>query len=125
MNKNFEKLHALIFALFFIIIVIGLSFFGLNKSETEYTNDFATPTTISVQYPPTPFDVAKTNPPYVCPQKIDKLCEAYDIIQKKYIRKISDEELTGIFMEGITREFREPDSSKTLDLNIVPGNLVC
>jgi carboxyl-terminal processing protease len=48
---------------------------------------------------------------YVCPTRLGKLCEAYGLIRTRYIRHFSDDELTGMFVRGVTQKIRESNPS--------------
>jgi carboxyl-terminal processing protease len=47
------------------------------------------------------------NPPSVCPVHLQKLCEAYDTVERQYVKKISNEEMTDMFIRGFMKELRE------------------
>lgn len=43
----------------------------------------------------------------ICPAHLQKLCEAYNIVQKKYATRIPDKEMTDMFIRGFMKELNE------------------
>jgi len=63
---------------------------------------------------------------YVCPKNVSKLCEAYGTIQMHYIKSLSDDELTQMFIRGIEQKTRETDLSKPASPLVVhPASFTC
>lgn len=54
-----------------------------------------------------PRDPALSDIPKICPPHLQKLCRAYEIVQREYIQKLSDEELTEMFIRGFMKELNE------------------
>ena len=58
--------------------------------------------------------VASTKPSISCPTHLQKLCTAYDTVQREYIKEISDEKLTEMFISGffkeLNKDFNDPYS---------------
>jgi carboxyl-terminal processing protease len=64
--------------------------------------------------------------PYLCPENMQKLCEVYGTIQNRYIRRIPDDELTEMFLRGISREMTATDPSKNMPIiSIRTAPFVC
>lgn len=50
---------------------------------------------------------AVSDSPKTCPLHLQKLCSAYDTIHQKYIKKLSDDEITDMFIRGFMQELNK------------------
>jgi carboxyl-terminal processing protease len=64
--------------------------------------------TMTTKVEPTQADVSKAQK--ICPLHLQKLCGAYDTIHRNYIKKLSDDEITEMFIRGFMKELREKQS---------------
>lgn len=54
-----------------------------------------------------PKNTAISDIPKSCPAHLQKLCRVYETVQKEYIKKLSDEELTEMFIRGFMKELNK------------------
>ena len=104
MNTYFEKLwrRAFVLLCFIVLVTCTISFqkpLGVTTQTTQITRNFLSGT-------------------YHCPGSMNKMCEVYRTIQNNYIRRIPDDELTAMFVKGISGQLRETDPSKPANLKI-------
>ncbi|MCX6736202.1 MAG: S41 family peptidase [Candidatus Parcubacteria bacterium] len=116
MNTHFEKYKTKILIIFFSLLLA--SCFGLTtKIDPEISQGLFPATQV------TSTKVIVSNPnniSYACPNSLQKLCGAYSTIQNRYIRRIPDDELTTLFIKGVSKELGE-----TLIKDIRPASFVC
>ena len=123
MNTHFDNtIRRTLILLFFIFIASCL--FSTTKPESE---SFQKVNPI-VKIVPQKNNRNETihNLPYDCPKHLQKLCEVYGTIQNRYIRRIPDDELTTMFVQGITEQLRSTDSSKMAPvISIYQSSFIC
>ena len=116
MNTHFEKCSAKIFIIFFFILLTSCAGIA-TKIDAESSQDLFHVTQI------TQAKILSSNPntlSYACPSALQKLCGTYGTIQNRYIRRIPDEELTAMFINGIAKELGE---TKITDIH--PASFLC
>ncbi|MCK9352490.1 MAG: S41 family peptidase [Candidatus Paceibacterota bacterium] len=99
MNLNIEKIIRRILILIFLLSVSSI---GISTAKAE-TFDFPMTETIS-QILSSKFEksISIRGSPYYCPENVKKTCEVYGMIQNLYITRMSDDDLTAMFIRGVT-----------------------
>lgn len=54
-----------------------------------------------------PSQTAVSDATKICPSHLQKLCNAYDTVQREYIKKLSDDEITDMFIQGFMEELKK------------------
>jgi carboxyl-terminal processing protease len=122
MNTHFDNtIRRTLILLFFILIASCI--YTTKTNEPEH---FQTPNSITKMVPQNNKNGIIRGSSYDCPKHLQKLCESYTTIQNRYIRRIPDDELTTIFIQGITEQMRPTDSSKSVSAVAVhPASFTC
>lgn len=123
MNAHFDNIvRRTLILLFFIFIASCL--FVTTRTEPENFQKI-NPIVKTVPQKNTQNEIILGSP-YDCPKHLQKLCEVYDTIQNRYIRRIPDDELTTMFLQGVTEQLRSADSSKSAPIiSVYPSTFTC